>query len=160
MSAPRPVVQFAGRVFVAVACLAGTLGLAAGPAGAAASGELPDLVWMSYGWGYTNECDALFGVFASFQNVSGVPVDVQFGAQLLLDGQGLRTIRAPGADPGELITTPPFDIRVRQGFTGTHVLTLIVDAKDNVAESNETNNESSTEFTCGVGGPGRIVTRT
>ena len=129
-----------GVVTLAVTGIGGTSGTA-GPRGA-----LPDLAIVSLGTAVSADCTSI-GYNANMTNAGAVdasPVDVAFYA----DTVTLTKLQRPSLAPGEYEHTWQFTVHWVTPVPGTHTLTVMLDPKNVLAESNEDNNKLSSTFTC------------
>ena len=74
----------------------------------------------------------------AIRNNSAIPIQGSFKVNLLLDGAILKSWKLGGLNTGQVSTRQDFYLKL--GKSGSHVISLVIDADQEIAESNENDN--------------------
>jgi subtilase family serine protease len=140
--------SFARMTAIAIVALVPFAAMSGSPAAGAIAprGALPDLAIVSLGTAVSGDCTSI-GYNANMTNAGAVdaaPVDVAFYG----DTHTLTTLQRPSLAPGEYEHTWQFTVHWSTPVSGTHTITVMLDPKNVLVESNEDNNTLSSTFTC------------
>src|SRR5262245_49711363 len=117
-----------------------------GPAAHAGAQATPNFYVVSLGSAVSSDCTSIR--VDVFYGNNGDADSGPFAIGFTIDTKGVVRARAPSAAPGAIDHTKQFPITWPHPTSGDHTLTVILDPKNLVAESNEDDNSLSQTFTC------------